>query len=960
MLDQPEGEGIFNRLFNAAARARQELAARNDDSTLLSTTRRLFRRRVHRVRGGSGGRRENPIWQTRLFLLPGPDNGFLPPTTELEELAKHGLGKPVHESTEAGRTNSKIGLNWSLAELNNFVCQSYPRISLNLVGFELARTGKGRKIQKLQVSSVKELKAVVGKSRLYIVPRATVLQVTSPPSAMSQNSLAAPAVDQTSQVVSDQVASTSSAVSMNSVPPLSLAPVQDETVAESTQAQSVVANQALQEWRAIRAQQDQEYNRSLLVDQEKERKKLAYQACEERHQKAIQGRRQRMSACEEPSEGVLIKFKYPNGHINMRKFILSEPIQILFAFVGQDDIASEIFVVQEAASSTSVKSSSSGSIMNHGIKASTTLYVLWFSNMDVQNILSDQQNDGAYALHHTSHGQSSLPEPSTQPSLPEPSTRSLLPEPSTRSLLPEPSTRSLLPEPSTRSLLPEPSTRSLLPEPSTRSLLPEPSTRSLLLEASTRSLVPVPSTQPSLSLRSFQPPLPEPSTRSLPEPSNQTSLSLLSFQPPLPEPSTHLLLPEPSNQPPLTLFSQPEEILTLYDEPALSPSAQEPIILDEQEMVSGIDLQTILKKMVSKVDRSFCPTSNQINVCRDNVLLCSLRAFKRKFFNPEAKLDVVFVDEDDNGEGAVDEGGPTREYLRLLMRAVHQSIIFEGHEKDRQLSLDTRALQTKLYMWVAKMIAVCVVHGGIGPHFFSERLFHQICGIPTHPATVDEVGDHTFREQLIKIKETTTVREANSAIAEAADSLSIIGALRHVSSLKEKDSLVQSAADFFVNGRLATALDQFVEGLKTLGLLEELRKNPVVFYNMFVSEEIPLQAKDLCTLFEVDFSVQGSNRRDRDNMTICFWRDWLIDIEEGECSPVTLEKVLEFTSGASTVPVLGFPHRPQIQFLHEANRIFPEANTCILVLRLPLHSSYEAFKQYMMEGILQAPTFGLA
>ncbi|XP_073732564.1 uncharacterized protein [Misgurnus anguillicaudatus] len=465
---------------------------------------------------------------------------------------------------------------------------------------------------------------------------------------MSQNSLAAPAVDQTSQVVSDQVAFTSSAVSMNSFPPLSIAPVQDETVAESSQAQSVVANQALQEWRAIRAQQDQEYNTSLLVDQEKERKKLVYQACEERRQKAIQARRQRMSACEEPSEGVLIKFKYRNGHINMRKFSLSEPIQILFDFVGQDDIASEIFVVQEAASSRSVKSSSSGSIMDHGIKASTTLYVLWFSNTDVQNILSDQQNDGAYALHHTSHGQSSLSETSTQPSLSEPSTRSLLPEPSTQPslsvlsfqpLLPEPSTRSLLPEPSTHPSLsvlsfqpplPEPSTQPSLsvlsfqpplPEPSTLSLLPEPSTQPSLSvlsfqpplpEPSTRSLLPEPSTQPSLSVRSFQPPLPEPSTRSLlPEPSTQPSLSVLSFQPPLPEPSTRSLLPEPSNQPPLTLFSQPEEILTLYDEPSLSPSAQEPIILDEQEMVSGIDLQIILKKMVSKVDRSFCPTSNQ-------------------------------------------------------------------------------------------------------------------------------------------------------------------------------------------------------------------------------------------------------------------------------------------------------------------------------------------------------------
>lgn len=119
--------------------------------------------------------------------------------------------------------------------------------------------------------------------------------------------------------------------------------------------------------------------------------------------------------------------------------------------------------------------------------------------------------------------------------------------------------------------------------------------------------------------------------------------------------------------------------------------------------VCRIDLQTILKKMVSKVDGSFCPTSNQINVCRDNVLLCSLRAFKRRFFNPEAKLDVVFVDED--GEGEVDEGGPTREYLRLLMRAVHQSNIFEGHEKDRQLSLDTQGREAQILRTVLIQLA---------------------------------------------------------------------------------------------------------------------------------------------------------------------------------------------------------------------------------------------------------------
>ncbi|KAL7383292.1 hypothetical protein ABVT39_008231 [Epinephelus coioides] len=281
------------------------------------------------------------------------------------------LGQPVHESTEAGQTRSKIELNWSLSELNNFVCQSYPLVSLNLVGFELARTGKGRKIQKLKVSSVRELKQAVGKSRVYILPRAAILQ---------------------------------------------------------------------------------------------EMKKQAYQAFEERRQK------------------------------------------VLFDFVGQHEMASEIFKVQEATSSRSTESNSSGSIMDHDLKASSTLYVLWLSNQDVQ----------------------------------------------------------------------------------------------------------------------------------------------------------------------------------------------------------------------------------------------------------------------------------------------------------------------------------------------------------------------------VNIQEATTVQEANSAIAEAADSLSIIGALRHVSNLKEKDSLVQSAADFSLNGRMQIALDQFVEGFRTLGLLEELRENPAVFHSMFVSEERPLQAKDLFSLFGVDYSVQGSNKRAKENSTICY------------------------------------------------------------------------------------------
>jgi len=49
------------------------------------------------------------------------------------------------------------------------------------------------------------------------------------------------------------------------------------------------------------------------------------------------------------------------------------------------------------------------------------------------------------------------------------------------------------------------------------------------------------------------------------------------------------------------------------------------------------------------------------------------------------------------------------------------------------------------------MISVCIIHGGMGPHFFSEKLFLQVCGKPSSPATLDEVDDETFKEMLCKV-----------------------------------------------------------------------------------------------------------------------------------------------------------------------------------------------------------------
>ncbi|XP_065121922.1 uncharacterized protein [Paramisgurnus dabryanus] len=414
--------------------------------------------------------------------------------------------------------------------------------------------------------------------------------------------------------------------------------------------------------------------------------------------------------------------------------------------------------------------------------------------------------------------------------------------------------------------------------------------------------------------------------------------------------------PSVSNQ----FFPMPATSFSLPSSPTFLPET------DSSFFHEGTDLKTILNRLGEKIDHTSCPASNHINICRDytgnvhNILKSTVQAFKRRKFNPEARLDVIFVDSEQISEGSVDGGGPTREYLRLLMKAIHQSSIFEGPETDKTLALDSQALEGKLYTQIARMISVCAIHGGVAPNFFSERLFNQVCDKPTARATLDEVSDVTFKEKLLKIKEARTVEDAKAAIEEAEDSLAIVGSCRIITTLKQRDALVQSAVNFFVEGRLNVALQQFVEGFTTLGLLKEMRAHPDLFHSMFVKDVRPLKASDLSTLFQVSFSASGTHKRELENQTVCYWRDWLIDVEEGECAPLTLENVLEFASGASTIPPCGFFPQPTIEvFPEELGKIFPEANTCVLVLKLPVHKDYDSFKAQMCNAVLWAPTFGL-
>lgn len=77
---------------------------------------------------------------------------------------------------------------------------------------------------------------------------------------------------------------------------------------------------------------------------------------------------------------------------------------------------------------------------------------------------------------------------------------------------------------------------------------------------------------------------------------------------------------------------------------------------------------------------------NYINVRRGHVLDDGISKMSRSRFNPKLPLSVKFAHDGGISEGAVDTGGPTREFFRLAIREMFQkSSIFGGAEGNKVL-----------------------------------------------------------------------------------------------------------------------------------------------------------------------------------------------------------------------------------------------------------------------------------
>lgn len=245
-------------------------------------------------------------------------------------------------------------------------------------------------------------------------------------------------------------------------------------------------------------------------------------------------------------------------------------------------------------------------------------------------------------------------------------------------------------------------------------------------------------------------------------------------------------------------------------------------------------------------------------------------------------------------------------------------------------------MKENLYYEAGKMLAISLVHGGPSPGFFSETLFKCLAYGPENALpTLDDVSDLDVAQIIIKIDTAADLNILKSVINEYYNYLEFSGCLRLMTTLSDKYMLVKDILFYQVIKRVKAPFESFKQGLKTLGVLEKIQAYPEAFYNILCHKPENLSAKNLSDLFTI--------HKLPDVKTSRFWNSYLQAVEDGK-SATTLEDILHFATGCSSIPPTGFKPTPSIEYLHGD---FPVANKCNNCLALPVTNTYEEFQENM-------------
>ncbi|KAI0240515.1 hypothetical protein LSAT2_008744 [Lamellibrachia satsuma] len=298
-------------------------------------------------------------------------------------------------------------------------------------------------------------------------------------------------------------------------------------------------------------------------------------------------------------------------------------------------------------------------------------------------------------------------------------------------------------------------------------------------------------------------------------------------------------------------------------------------------------LADILRQLEGQINIDL--PKNMLNVWRGNILEGARLGFTRKKFNPCAPLDVVFADSaavlggEGIAEGAVDAGGPQREFLTLCMQAIEQGPCFTGESKI--LTRDATALARKDYFVCGRIMAVSLCVRGPTPSFLAPVLYHGLAfGTTNTPVKIEDLPDGEIKVSLMQMQdvlEPASFLEAldqpeHKALSTTVDNGGTMGVLR---TQEDVAKVIGRTCHYMVFGRTADAFQQLQDGLSTLGVLEAMKQHPAAFEKVFTVHSVALTMRQMIASFTPVFSESDSSERHVEMRVVNHWHQFLQRVE---------------------------------------------------------------------------------
>ncbi|XP_014678786.1 PREDICTED: uncharacterized protein LOC106818607 [Priapulus caudatus] len=326
-------------------------------------------------------------------------------------------------------------------------------------------------------------------------------------------------------------------------------------------------------------------------------------------------------------------------------------------------------------------------------------------------------------------------------------------------------------------------------------------------------------------------------------------------------------------------------------------------------------------------------------------------------------IKIIFV-----GEPAVDEGGPTREFFTEVFRSIRKSSLMTDRDN---LSHNVLHLSKQHYKLVGQLIALSIMNSGPNPLLFCRPTAEHILnsGQLSEDLSIEDVSDAQLREHLLKIANMENEEEFVNYVEQHLERRHDIGYSK-VLSLQDKSDLSLHLIKDDVICRCSAELQQLDEGLTCLDVLPMMRRHPSMFLPVMMKTTEPLAATDMGRLFTPVHSVEGSNKREAEEEIMVNWYMLLEALNDGavnnmkgdETITMSMTDLLMFVTGMESLPIEGFsPSNPEIHFDHVTTQRKITANTCGLILSIPVNAntiSAEPFQQEMLEAVVNGQGFG--